>query len=181
MDDTQKILCYSHPFLVFHQKPEEIKDNFYHVFPVECTAWNYVIYLWTAKNQINLKKTRTTKTDRFQWLKLEYFYFKSIAHFIIRGVCLLSGLSSAWSGNTFIYFFFGFQSVSLSDSHVSHSSLQVSSTAKENLFHLNKQKPRGRRARSHRVYCSAKLEPILFPEASSWWFPGICWERKLNK
>lgn len=68
------------------------------------------------------------------------------------------------SGNTSIWFFFGFQSVSLSDSHVSHSSLQVSSTAKEYFFHLNKQKPRGRRALSDRVYCSAKPEPILSPK-----------------
>lgn len=67
------------------------------------------------------------------------------------------------SGNTFIHFFFGFQSVSLSDSHVSCSSLQVSSTAREYLFHLNKQKTCGRRAHTQHVYWSAVHMQSLIP------------------
>lgn len=64
------------------------------------------------------------------------------------------------SGNTFICFFFGFQSVSLSDSHVSHSSLQVSSTAREYLFHLNKQKTYGR-AHAHVHWFAVWVQSLI--------------------
>lgn len=89
------------------------------------------------------------------------------------------------SGNTFICFFFGFQSVSLSDSHVSHSSLQVSSTAREYFFHLNKQKnlrpPGAHTTRLGGCGSKAKLDPTLSPEASSRWFSGTCKKKKWRK